>query len=104
MKQVTFLGTRDEGSAAHTFPSGFWRPMAKAMRNATRAPVVIRGVLVSYSRVPWRPLRADAGRQTPVAIFLAAVPVLFPNFGPPRCDRKTVDSIAIMPIAVDLAH
>jgi hypothetical protein len=100
MKQVTFLGTGNQRSAGHNIASGFWRRIAKAIGKATRAPVVSRGVLVSDSRLP---RRADAGRHTLIAIFFAAVPILFPDFAPPRCGRKTVGSIAIVHIAVDLA-
>ena len=64
MKQVTFLGTEDERSAGHTITSGFSWPLAKAMRKAARAPVVIHGVLVPDSRVQWRPLSAGVGMQS----------------------------------------
>jgi hypothetical protein len=104
MKQVTFLGTREERSAGYSLTSGFRGPIAKTMREATRAPVVICRVLVSGSRVPGRPRSAEAGMQSLLGICFAAVPILFPNFGPPRCDRKPVDSIAILHIVLGLAR
>jgi hypothetical protein len=103
MKQLTFLGTRDERSAGHTITSGFWGRIAKALRKATRSPVVIHGVLVADSRVQWRPLSADPGMQIFIGIFFAVVPILFPNCEPPRCDRRTLDSIVIVHIVLDLA-
>ena len=104
MKQVTFLGTEDERSAGHTITSGFSWPLAKAMRKAPRAPVVIQGVLVPDLRVQWRPLSAGVGMQALIGICFAVVPILFPNFKPPQCDRKSVDSTAAAHIVFDLAN
>ncbi len=103
MKQFTLTRSKRNDLVERTLANNFSKHRAKAIREATRAPDLIRGVLVPDSRVRWRALSTCVDTQALTGICFAVVPILFPNFKPPQCDHKPANSTAVAHIVLELA-
>jgi TonB family protein len=79
MKQFTLVLPKPQFIVERTLSSNFSKRRAQAIREATSAPIGIRGVLISEASVRWCSMSAGLGLHILIGVCLVAVSMLFPE-------------------------